>query len=104
MLPDIAGQERRLALGQGSDCVRRRDDLQLALVGDEESPAAAELADRGCLELLLELLEAAAIAGYRRGEFAGGAPPPCGFIEFQKKVWFHTWAALLNKPAFVASL
>ena len=25
-----------------------------------------------------------------------GAPPPPGFMQFQKKVWFHTWAALLN--------
>ena len=24
-----------------------------------------------------------------------GAPPPFGVMQFQKKVWFHTWAALL---------
>ena len=24
-----------------------------------------------------------------------GAPPPFGFMQFQKKVWFQTWAALL---------
>ncbi|CKT95458.1 Uncharacterised protein [Mycobacterium tuberculosis] len=24
-----------------------------------------------------------------------GAPPPCGFMQFQKKVWFQIWAALL---------
>src|SRR5690606_20736555 len=28
-----------------------------------------------------------------------GCPPPFGDSEFQKKVWFHTWAALLNTPA-----
>src|SRR5262249_59804609 len=33
-----------------------------------------------------------------------GEPPPCGFIEFQKKVWFQTWAALLNTPVFDVSL
>src|SRR3989338_2268501 len=27
-----------------------------------------------------------------------GLPPPAGFMLFQKKVWFHTWAALLNTP------
>ncbi len=25
-----------------------------------------------------------------------GWPPPSGDIEFQKNVWFHAWAALLN--------
>src|SRR3990167_694760 len=25
-----------------------------------------------------------------------GSPPPAGFMLFQKKVWFHTWAALLK--------
>jgi len=28
---------------------------------------------------------------------AGSLPPP-GFMQFQKKVWFQTWAALLNTP------
>jgi hypothetical protein len=27
-----------------------------------------------------------------------GSPPPPGDMQFQKKVWFHTWAALLNRP------
>src|SRR5574343_2046259 len=27
-----------------------------------------------------------------------GAPPPFGFMQFQKKVWFQTWAALLYTP------
>src|SRR5687768_5183545 len=27
-----------------------------------------------------------------------GAPPPFGFMQFQKKVWFHTCAELLNRP------
>src|SRR5690606_10048791 len=27
-----------------------------------------------------------------------GAPPPFGDMQFQKKVWFHTWAELLNTP------
>src|SRR3546814_4425553 len=26
-----------------------------------------------------------------------GLPPPPGFMQFQKKVWFHTWAAWLNR-------
>src|SRR5687768_15006223 len=30
---------------------------------------------------------------------AGGVPPPLGFRLFQKKVWFHTCAELLNTPA-----
>src|SRR5205823_9433590 len=33
-----------------------------------------------------------------------GLPPPCGFMQFQKKVWFHTCAALLKMPALEASL
>jgi hypothetical protein len=24
-----------------------------------------------------------------------GSPPPAGFMQLQKKVWFQTWAALL---------
>jgi hypothetical protein len=24
-----------------------------------------------------------------------GSPPPAGFMQFQKKVWFQTWAELL---------
>ena len=32
-----------------------------------------------------------------------GAPPPFGFMHDQKKVWFHTWAALLNTPALLSS-
>jgi hypothetical protein len=24
-----------------------------------------------------------------------GSPPPPGFMQFQKKVWFQIWAALL---------
>src|SRR5690606_30058069 len=27
-----------------------------------------------------------------------GMPPPLGFMQFQKKVWFQTWAALLKMP------
>ena len=27
-----------------------------------------------------------------------GSPPPAGFMQFQKKVWFQTWAALLKTP------
>ncbi len=27
-----------------------------------------------------------------------GWPPPLGDMQFQKKVWFHTCAALLNTP------
>src|SRR5690606_14016023 len=27
-----------------------------------------------------------------------GSPPPLGLRQFQQKVWFHTWAALLNRP------
>ncbi len=33
----------------------------------------------------------------------GLPPPPSGVMQFQKKVWFHTWAALLNTPALAAS-
>ena len=31
-----------------------------------------------------------------------GLPPPPGFMQFQKKVWFHTWAALLKSGALSA--
>src|SRR6516165_4662181 len=62
VLPYVAGEERRLTLGQRVDRVRRRDDLQLTAFGDEPAPAAAELADCRRLELLLELVETAAVA------------------------------------------
>src|SRR5579883_1779077 len=59
MLPDIAGQERRLALRERVDRGRRLRDLERAALEDEPSPAAAELRRGGLLELLLEFVEAA---------------------------------------------
>jgi hypothetical protein len=32
-----------------------------------------------------------------------GSPPPVGLRQFQKKVWFHTWAALLNSGVWVSA-
>src|SRR5712691_8399502 len=62
VLPDVAGEQRRLAFGQRVDRVRRRCNLELAAFGNEPAPAAAELTDGRCLELLLELVETAAVA------------------------------------------
>src|SRR5579883_2311845 len=59
MLPDIAGQERRLALRERIDRVRRLGDLERAAIEDEPGPAAAELRRGGLLELLLEFVDAA---------------------------------------------
>jgi|SRR6516162_1739662 len=61
VLPNIASEERCLPLGQRIDRVRRGGDLELAAFGDKPAPAAAKLADGCRLELLLELVEAAAI-------------------------------------------
>src|SRR5215469_2495054 len=61
VLPHVAGKERRLTFGQRIDRVWGGADLELAAIGDKPCPAAAELTDRGRLELLLELVEAAAI-------------------------------------------
>src|SRR5271170_5835845 len=80
VFPYVAGQERGLPFGQRSDRVRRADNLERTLVGDKPGPAAAELADRRRLELLLELVETAAIAGDRRCEIATRRAAP---------VWFH---------------
>lgn len=96
MLPDIAGQQRGLALGEWIDRVRCRNDLELPIIGNEPSPAAAELPGCGSLELFLEFVEAAAIAVDGRGDIAawgatalrlhrmpeeGVVPYLCGVIE-----------------------
>src|SRR5437764_5784622 len=62
VLPDIAGQEGRLPERDRVDPVQGVRDLEFTLVGDEPGPAAAELIDRGLLELLLELVHVAEIA------------------------------------------
>src|SRR5262249_25184422 len=65
VLPNIACQQRRLPFSQRINRIWGGRDLQPPAVGNEPRPAAAKLADRGCLELLLEFVEPAAIAGYR---------------------------------------
>src|SRR5205814_10715806 len=62
VLPDIAGQEGRLPERDRVDAIQGVRDLELTLVGDEPGPAAAELIDRGLLELLLDLVHVAEIA------------------------------------------
>ena len=62
VLPDIAGQERGLPLGERGHGVRGASDLQLPAIGDEPGPAATELSDRRRLEIVLELGEPAEIA------------------------------------------
>src|SRR5207248_6213745 len=71
VLPDIAGQERRLAERDRIDAVQGMSDLELAFVGDEPGPAAAELIDGGGFEFLLELVHVAEIALERFREIAG---------------------------------
>src|SRR5260370_41393912 len=67
VLPNVTGQERGLTFGQWIDRIRCRSDLELAAFCDEPAPTAAELADRGGFELLLELVGPAAVAVHRRG-------------------------------------
>src|SRR5947208_2548466 len=70
VLPHVAGQERCLSLRQRIDRVRRRHDLDLPAIGDEPSPATAELADSRRLELLLEFIETAAATVDRLGNLS----------------------------------
>src|SRR5580658_7507460 len=70
VLPDVAGEERGLTERERRHGVRRLRDLELVLVDHQPSPAAAELADRGLLELIFEFGEAAEIAVDARGERA----------------------------------
>src|SRR6266705_2521924 len=78
VLPHIAGQERGLAFGQRVDRIRRPGDRELPAAGNEPGPAAAELADRGRLEIVLEFGEAAEVAVDRLREVAAGAPAAIG--------------------------
>src|SRR5690348_18491397 len=71
VFPNIAGQQSRLAFSQRVDRIWGRADLELTALSDEPAPAAAELADRSRLELLLELIETAAIAVDRSRDLAG---------------------------------
>src|SRR5579885_3196401 len=61
MLPHIAGEERLLPGRDRSHCVRALHDLELVLLGDQPRPSAPELADRGRLKHILELVEAAEV-------------------------------------------
>ena len=70
MFPEIAGQERGLPERKRVDPVLRVGDLELVLIEDEPSPAAAELPNRSLLERLLEFGDAAEIALDRLGYVA----------------------------------
>src|SRR3546814_5490266 len=59
VLPDVAGEDWRLAVRQGGVGVAGADHLQVIAVLHQPDPAAAELADALGLELFLELVEAA---------------------------------------------
>src|SRR5271163_2574891 len=61
VLPDIAGQERRLATGDRVDRVRGLDHFELAGIENQPGPAAAELRGRGFFERGSEFIEAAEI-------------------------------------------
>ena len=102
MLPDVAGEERLLAVASGSTAFGVRD-LELPLLEDEPCPAAAELAAAAVLNSSLNLSKPPKSRVMAAARSPVGAPPPCGFIEFQKKVWFHTCAALLKTPVFELS-
>src|SRR5579862_9440715 len=70
VLPDVASDQRGLALGERVDGVCRAGDRQFAAAGDEPGPAAAELAGRTRLEVVLELGEPTEVAVDRLGEIA----------------------------------
>src|SRR5229473_8399281 len=72
MLPHIAGEERGVALSHRVDRVGRLHHLERAAIEHEPSPAAAELAGRRLLELLLELVEAAEGLLDRLEDLTGG--------------------------------
>jgi len=104
VLPHVAGQQRTLALRQGIDRVRRGGNLELAALGNEPGPAAAELSDRCGFELFLELSSPPQSRSIACATWPLGEPPPLGFMLLQKKVWFHTCAALLKTPVLDVSL
>src|SRR5271163_2427400 len=100
VFPYVAGQERGLPFGQRSDRVWRADNLERTLVGDKPGPAAAELADRRRLELLLEFVEAAAIAGNRRGEIAARRAAPMRLHRIPEKGVVPHLGGVVEHPGF----
>jgi hypothetical protein len=102
VFPDVHAEER-LAFATGDGLaherivlVRRGDDFQLAVVGDEPDPAAAETADARRLELRLEIIEAAERGLDVVGELAGGRAAGLGPRIFQKNEWFQWPPPLLR--------
>jgi hypothetical protein len=86
VLPDVEAQDRLLAFHDRRVLIRRALDRQLAAGVDEPRPAAAEAADAGLGELLLEGVEAAEGALIASATAPEGAPPAPGAISFQNIV------------------
>ena len=61
------------------------DDLQVAAFDHQPGPAAAELADTGCLELFLELIQAAPSGVDLVGQIAAGLAAAAGLHAFPIK-------------------
>src|SRR5699024_10657811 len=71
VLPDVDADHRYLAIGERAVLVRGTNDLQLAVIDNEPSPAGAELASCRLLELFLHLVDRAEGLVDRLGEVAG---------------------------------
>ena len=59
VLPHIADEQRCFAIRQRRFSVRRFDDFQLALIGNQPDPSRAKLTDAGGDKLFLEFIKAA---------------------------------------------
>jgi hypothetical protein len=71
VLPDVVRDDRLIAIHIGAVLVRKRDDLELALlVDDEPGESTTEALHAGLFELGLELVVAAEGLGDRLGECA----------------------------------
>src|SRR6204780_1359537 len=72
VLPHVAGEQRHQPERDRVDRIGGFDDFQLAAVQRQPHPAAAELANPGLDEVVLEIGQAAELVFDPLGEFAGG--------------------------------
>jgi hypothetical protein len=96
VLPHVDGQQGLVAGGQRGAGGAHVDDVHRA-VGFLTSQVQPEpkLPTAEAWKAFLNSSKLPHLALMASARAPVGAPPPLGFMQFQKKVWFQTWAALL---------
>src|SRR5690606_23319048 len=102
VLPHVDREKRGLAVGQGQVGVGGAHDGELAAVGDEPAPAAAELTGAHVGELLLERVEGAEVALDRVGEVTARLTAATGLEAVPKEAVVPVLGCVVEQAAFGA--